>query len=300
MEAEICDTQILAQDRQDWYSRLQEQDRVFLERMVNPTELLDVIGTHGFVPPIALREAVIRIPPQRLGKQLPYYQFLSNARRLQNLVISETITFPKDFETEEEGRKWNPCVPTPTTEPTAPDAIFRGVKFLSVKITGYPFGRKLQHLAECFPDLEELDLVLDQPRYRTAVIDPDTFLQTYDGLLGMKKLKAISIPWPKLKDPNCPSPRRNTFRKTLGKWMSDDQTDSDMRMLGIEELEKWVSYWRQSQLPLERVQFNGWKPVGQWHSMRKWAVCTINKPEYSGLEGREKLVWRECDPAYGE
>ncbi|KAK6517090.1 hypothetical protein TWF506_006968 [Arthrobotrys conoides] len=291
LEAEICDTQISAQDRKDWYLKLQQRDQLFLGGVVQPGNAIHI------VPPISLQEAVVSISPQRIGKQLPYYQFLSQAGRLKRLVINETVTFPKDFEDEEEGRKWNSCVPRPITEPTVPDAVFVGVKSLSIKITGYPFGEKLRYLARCFPNLEELDLVLDQTRYRTSVIDPDTFVQTYDGLLDMKKLKSISIPWPKLKNPNCPSPLRNTFRKTLGKWMADDQTDSDMTMLGIEELEKWVLYWRGCQLPLETVQFNGWKPVGQWHSVRKWATCTVN--EYDGMSRAFKLMWEECDPVYG-
>ncbi|RVD80413.1 uncharacterized protein DFL_008310 [Arthrobotrys flagrans] len=291
LETEICDTQISAQDRKDWYSKCQQRDQLFLQEVVQSGEAIDVI------PPLNLQEAIISISPQRIGKQLPYYHFLSKANRLERLVINNAVTFPKDFEAEEEGRKWNSCVPTPIIEPTVPNAPFYGVKSLTIKITGYPFGRKLKRLAECFPDLEELDLVLDETRYRTAVINPDTFIQTYDGLLGMKKLKAISIPWPKLKDPNCPPPLRNTFRKTLGKWMADDQTDSDMRMLGIEELEKWVLYWQQCQLPLEKVQFNGWKPVGQWHSVRKWVTCTVDK--YGGPNRGRKSIWEECDPTYG-
>ncbi|KAK6509808.1 hypothetical protein TWF481_004537 [Arthrobotrys musiformis] len=294
IEAEICDTQISAQDRKDWYSKCHQRDQLFLKGAV------DLIGAHGPAPPMNLQEAVVTVPPQRIGKQLPYYKFLSQANKLKRLTIKETVTFPKDFETEEEGRKWSSCVPTPVTEPTVPNTVFYGVKSLSVKITGYPFGRKLKYLAECFPDLEELDLVLDEAKYRTAVIDPDIFIQTYDGLLDMKKLRAISIPWPKLKDPSLPQPLRNTFRKTIGKWMSDNQTDSDMRMLGIEELEKWVLYWQQCQLPLEKVQFNGWKSVGQWHSVRKWAICTVG--EHGGLAayGGRRLMWEECDPAFGE
>ncbi|KAK6533974.1 hypothetical protein TWF281_005316 [Arthrobotrys megalospora] len=297
LEAEICDIQISAQDRQHWYSKLQQRDQLFLGGWVRPEEVLDVIGAHGISPPMNLQEAVVSISPQRLGKQLPYYQFLSRTNRLKKLVINETVTFPKECEEEEEGRKWNPCVPMPVTEPTVPNAVFHDVKSLGVKITGYPFGRKLQYLAECFPNLEELDLVLDQTRYRTATTDPDTFIQTYDGLLSMRNLKVISIPWPKLKNPNCPSPRRNTFRKSLGKWMSDDQTDSDMRMLGVEELEKWILYWLQSRLPLEKVRFNGWKPAGQWHSIRKWASCTVDK--CGGTSGGGKFIWEECDPVYG-
>ncbi|KAK6356736.1 hypothetical protein TWF718_001078 [Orbilia javanica] len=298
LEAEICETQISAQDRKEWYSKCHQRDQLFLGGAVDPKGAIDTMRMHGLVPPMNLKEAVVSIPSQRIGKQLPYYQFLSQSSRLQRLVINEAVTFSKDFEAEEEGRKWSSCVPTPTTEPTVPNTVFYGVKALSIKITGYPFGRKLKCLAECFPDIEELDLVLDQTRYRTAAIDPDTFIQTYDGLLDMKKLKSISIPWPKLKDPNCPSPLRGTFRKTLGKWVSDDQTDSDMRMLGVEELEKWVLYWQQCQLPLQKVQFNGWKPVGQWHSVRKWATCIIEK--YPGQNGSRKLTWEQCDPTYAE
>ncbi|KAF3178088.1 hypothetical protein TWF788_007531 [Orbilia oligospora] len=290
LEAEICDTQISAQDRKDWYSRSQQRDQLFLGGVVQPGEVIDI------TPPTSLQELAVSISPQRIGKQLPYYQFLSQASRLNRMVITESVTFPKDFEDEEEGRKLSSCVPKPTTEPTVPNAVFHGVRFLSVKITGYPFGGKLKYLAECFPNLEELDLVLDQTRYRTAVIDPDAFLQTYDGLLDMKKLKFVSIPWPKVKNPTCPSPLRNTFRKSLGKWMASDQTDSDMIMLGIPELEKWILYWRKCQLPLERVQFNGWKPVGQWHSMRKWATCNISKDDR--MNRARQLIWKECDPAY--
>ncbi|KAK6354664.1 hypothetical protein TWF696_003804 [Orbilia brochopaga] len=203
--------------------------------------------------PPSLTEAVIRII-RWPAPQAYYCYYFASCPTLKKLTIDASQLFPDNSQ----GHLYYSKL-----------LSFPAVTHLNISIAIYPPVDELAWISVHFPRLEILEVENHKQQYSSQSSNVGVLQDAHDGILGMRTLRELVLPWPRIRRPTYGIP------PPLIPGFTPEHIEKFARHLWRSELEVWMARWRDRGIQLQIVVFCGHIQTGYGIDYRLGARCEI-------------------------